>query len=326
MLVHHVGHLLRDHAGRARSLGMPRDQTARWVLAADAEINDDLGDGTLELPGEPVVPSALGFAPHRFAEEYYRALPEPTRDAEHECGSGCDSLPRPWDQPGEGLARSQSGLLRCQVAAEVLRGCRGLMPGTVPESLRRWAEQVLGSRVDWRTLLAAEVRRGLAVAAGMVDYSYARPARRASAVSDVILPSFVKPVPELAVVVDTSGSMNERLLGQALAQVEGLLRTAGPARRRLRVIPCDAAVHAVQRVGRANQVDLLGGGGTDMGRGLVAASELSPRPDVVVVLTDGLTPWPPEAPRGLRVVVGLLRARTMPTPAWARVVEIDGAA
>lgn len=38
VLVHHVGHLLRDHAGRARSIGVGREQADRWVLAADAEI------------------------------------------------------------------------------------------------------------------------------------------------------------------------------------------------------------------------------------------------------------------------------------------------
>ena len=326
MLVHHVGHLLRDHAGRARSLLVPREGTERWVLAADAEINDDLSDGSLELPGEPVTPAKLGLPPHRFAEEYYRALPEPPPGGCHDCGSGCDSSARPWDAPGEGLGRGQASLLRCQVAAEILRSSRGLAPGTVPAGLRRWAEDVLGSRVDWRTLLTAEIRRGLAAVAGMVDYSYSRPARRASAVPDVVLPTFIRRVPELAVVVDTSGSMDERLLGQALAEVEGLLRTAGPARRRLRVISCDAAAQATQRVGSVREVELVGGGGTDMGRGLATAGELRPRPDVVVVLTDGLTPWPAQAPRGLRVVIGLLRAKTMPTPAWARLVVIDDAA
>lgn len=340
MLVHHVGHLLRDHAGRARTLGVGRDQADRWVLAADAEINDDLHE-VLELPGEPVLPSSLGLDPHRFAEEYYRALPEPQPDPQGgrppggggrgpdpapDCGSGCDAVARPWDESTGGLGRDQAGLLRCQVAAEVLRSCRGLPPGTVPAGLRRWAEQVLGSRVDWRAELAAEIRRGLALTAGLVDYSFRRPARRASAVPDVVLPAFIRPVPQLAVVVDTSGSMDERLLGQALAEIEGLARMAGGTRHRLRVIPCDAAAGAVQRVSRASQVELLGGGGTDMGRGIAAASRLRPPPDVIVVLTDGLTPWPAEGPRAVRVVVGLLRGRTRPVPGWARVVEIDAAA
>ena len=74
VVVHHVGHLLRDHAGRARTLGLGREQATRWVLAADAEINDDLEGAGLEFPIAPVTPQALGFEPHRFAEEYFRAL------------------------------------------------------------------------------------------------------------------------------------------------------------------------------------------------------------------------------------------------------------
>ena len=35
-----------------------------------------------------------------------------------------------------------------------------------------------------------------------------------------------------------------------------------------------------------------------MGAGLAKAAELGPRPDLIVVLTDGYTPWPSSAPRG----------------------------
>jgi predicted metal-dependent peptidase len=211
------------------------------------------------------------------------------------------------------------------VASEVLRCCRGPLPGTVPIGLRRWAEDVLGARIDWRKVLAAEIRRGLAAVAGMVDYAYRKPSRRATAVDGVILPGFVRPVPEVAVVIDTSGSMHEALLGQALGEVESLFRALGSGRRRLRVIPCDASAHGLQRVTAARQIELLGGGGTDMGAGITAAGALKPRPSVVVVLTDGYTPWPAEPPVGMTVVVGLLRESPMSPPRWARVVRIEAA-
>jgi len=41
---------------------------------------------------------------------------------------------------------------------------------------------------------------------------------------------------------------------------------------------------------RAHDVKLLGGGGTDMGAGLARAAELRPKPDIIVVLTDGTLP------------------------------------
>jgi predicted metal-dependent peptidase len=209
------------------------------------------------------------------------------------------------------------------VASEILKSCRGPQPGAVPAGLLRWAEELLGSRVDWRRVLAAEVRRGVAAVAGAVDYSYRRPSRRAAAVPDVVLPTMQRPVPEVAVVVDTSGSMTEKLLGRALSEVEAIVRTLGLAQRGLPVLVCDAAVHVVQRVAAASRLELRGGGGTNMGQGLEAAGQLKPRPSVVVVLTDGFTPWPSTAPRGLRVVIGLLRQGGRRPPDWARVVSID---
>jgi len=43
--------------------------------------------------------------------------------------------------------------------------------------------------------------------------------------------------------------------------------------------------------------------------------------DLVVVLTDGYTPWPEVPPRA-RVVVGLLGDRPIEPPPWAKVVRI----
>src|SRR5207249_3996360 len=58
VLVHHTGHLLRDHAGRAIDGGIGEDYADAWASACDAEINDDLGE--LSLPGTPITPESLG--------------------------------------------------------------------------------------------------------------------------------------------------------------------------------------------------------------------------------------------------------------------------
>jgi predicted metal-dependent peptidase len=177
-------------------------------------------------------------------------------------------------------------------------------------------------------VLAAEIRQGIASIQGKVDYTYSRPSRRASIAKDYILPSLRKPIPDVAVVIDTSGSMSERQLGQVLAEVEGLLRSVGLGKERLRVLSCDADVHNVHRVSSARKVSLLGGGGTNMGAGIDAAMSLRPRPQVVVVLTDGYTPWPESPPKGAKVIVGLIEGSTdaWPPPSWARVVRIEEAA
>jgi len=330
VLVHHVCHLLRAHAQRAAPAGVTPDQAPLWVRCADAEINDDLVPAGLEMPGEPVLPRHLGAETGLLAEQYYaaaRGRNYPFRPSDGtpsgqilDCGSGADGCQRPWDSAGgPPLAPWQAQLLVRQVAQDCVR--HGREAGDVPAGLLRWAGELLQPAVDWRKALAAELRRAVADTAGAVDYSYRRPSRRASVAGSVVLPALRRPVPDIAVVCDTSGSMTEELLAVALAEVEGLLRAVGLTRQ-LRVLACDTAVGPTRRVSSARQVELVGGGGTDMGVGIAAAAGLRPRPAITVVLTDGFTPWPDQPPRGMRVVVGLLGDDAPEAPSWARAVRV----
>ena len=332
VLIHHVCHLLRAHAERARALGIRPEDGAAWTRAADAEINDDLVPAGLELPGDPVLPHHLGAEAGGLAEQYFRAAADGSPERGNDCGSGADGHPRPGDgppgAPGSGpeeprLPRWQADLLRRLVASECLR--HGQEAGTVPAGLLRWARETLTPVVDWRRLLAAELRRAVADRAGAADYSYRRPSRRAAVTGDVVLPALRRPVPEIAVVCDTSGSMTDELLAMVLAEVEGLLRSLG-ASRQLRVLACDAAAGPAQRVSSARHVELAGGGGTNMGAGIAAAALLRPRPAITVVLTDGYTPWPGRPPKGMLVVVALLGDAARDAPGWARTVRVPASA
>jgi predicted metal-dependent peptidase len=213
------------------------------------------------------------------------------------------------------------------IRREVARAVVGRADADTPAGLRRWAERLLRSRTDWRRVLAAEVRRGLAWTAGAVDYDSSRPSRRQSVLGPVALPALGRPVPHLAVIVDTSASMRDDDLARALAEVDAVIRATGVTSAGLPVLACDAQVHVVRRVASARHVRLEGGGGTDMGAGIDAARALRPRPQLLVVLTDGYTPWPDAPPRRTRVVVGLIgddgETPVPPPPAWARTVQIE---
>jgi predicted metal-dependent peptidase len=325
LVIHLCGHVVRSHGDRATAAGVKRDiDRARWTRCADAEINDDL---PTELISEsaPDTPERLGFAPGKLAEDYY----EPTMDGfrEWDCGSGADGDPRPGeDDTGRGIGPQARKMLALQVALEI-QSQEAREPGSVPGGWRRWAELMLPSKVDWRRMLAAEVRRAVARAAGQVDYSYRRPARRADLTPELVLPAMHRPLPEIAIVCDTSNSMHDELLGRALAEIEAVLKKTGLRNRQARVLAVDTTVQAVQRASSALQLELAGGGGTDMGAGIDAAAALTPRPSVVIVLTDGFTPWPERPPRGIPVIVGLLEQRSAhgswPAPDWARVIHIE---
>jgi predicted metal-dependent peptidase len=125
----------------------------------------------------------------------------------------------------------------------------------------------------------------------------------------------------VAVVVDTSGSMSEALLTAALTEVGGVLRAVGIGGNRVTVLSCDADVHAVRAVADVGEVELIGGGGTDMRVGIEEA--LRGRPQIVIVLTDGYTPWPGQPLETTKVIAGLLGSRAPRPPAWIDTLVID---
>ena len=328
-LVHLCAHVLRDHAGRADAMGLgDTAELHHWVDAADAEIADDVPPG-LDRVTAGAEPADLATPVGRLAEEYYRQG-SVREGAEVDCGSGAHGRPAIGEPPSDpdeqderrrGVSPSDQDLIRRRVAADI----DAAGAGEVADGLRRWAEEQLGPRVDWQAELAAVLRRAVASVAGAVDYSYARPSRRASTSAEVVLPSMRRPAVEVAVVCDTSASVDDELLGAAVAEIDGLLRAVGT--RSVRVLACDDAVRATTRVVATDDLVLIGGGGTDLGVGLRAAADHRPAPQLVVVLTDGYTPWPDDAPRAA-VIVGLLATdEPIPPPeqpAWATVVAIDG--
>jgi predicted metal-dependent peptidase len=195
--------------------------------------------------------------------------------------------------------------------------------GTRPGEWSRWVQRVLDPVVPWQQILAAAVRRGIGWTHGHTDYTYTKISRRQAGAGRIVLPALRRPVPEVAVVVDTSGSIDDGLLSQALGEVDGILTAQAIPDGSVTVLAVDAAVHHVERVRAARDVKLGGGGGTDMGIGITAALALKPRPSVVIVLTDGYTPWPSVVPPAAVIVVLIGRARSdlPPTPEWAQRIE-----
>jgi predicted metal-dependent peptidase len=327
--LHEVAHLLREHHARSRRLfeqsgadvaagrpplldpDHPERERLRLNLAMDCEINDELCVGldrkdvrlpkgavsqrTLNIPIEFLFEQYL----HRISADYSAGL-----FAWVDCGSGAHDGQPPWELDGTGahpLSPGQAAAVRYRVAEQIHRS-----QGEVPLGWKRWADEITEPKQDWRRLLHAALRNSVAQASGAVDYTYQRPGRRGAALAGtVVLPSLRKPLPTIAIVIDTSGSVADAELGVALSETAGILKAVGKGGNRISVYSCDADVHTAQGVCDAAQITLVGGGGTDLRHGIARAQAVRPRPDVTVVLTDGHTPWPEQRPSG-RVIVGLL--------------------
>ncbi|MGC5021229.1 DUF2201 family putative metallopeptidase [Micromonospora sp. DT47] len=337
--VHEVSHLLRDHHGRGDRVARERCLTGpgerlRMNIAADCEINDDIyGDG-LARPDGAVDPGLLGLPEGELMEDYLRQFrlgPYTQGLVWLDCGSGADGLEREWDLGPDG-AHGLSAQERDAVRFRVAHGITG-RPGDAPKGWQRWAEQAFHPPQPWRQLLGAAVRSAASSSGAGQDYTYGRPSRRSASLPGIVLPSLRRRPPRVSVVVDTSGSVSDAELGSALLEVAAISRAVGGRRDLVTVLSCDAAAQVVHPLCRAEGIPLVGGGGTDLREGFAAALRARPRPDVVVALTDGQTPWP-ASPPPCRTVVGLFPRqprgswadeddhRPEPPPSWAQVVVI----
>ena len=246
-----------------------------------------------------------------------------------DCGSAADGVARDYEVEGDkvdpGVDAERGDLIRQQVAVEIKNHVRNR--GRVPAGYERWAKELLEPVVDWRRELASLVRRTYAQVAGLRDYTYQRPSRRQPAMKsrgqDIILPAMRQPnPPKASLVIDTSGSMSDDMLSWALSEARGVLRSLGSSGRQVRVISCDASATS-QRVTNISHVELKGGGGTDMRVGITEAMNSRDKPDVVILITDGFTPYPDEPLKGATLIVALTdEAASKNVPDWARKVLI----
>ncbi len=337
LLWHELEHLLRQHLERGDPLELLDTREQRlWNIVADCAINDDAKSAGLALPPGGLYPQDFGLEPGGYEEQYFWKLKggfknkssQRTNDVEprvkgmthtHASARERQTWELPEDHPEYAALRpGDLDKLRREVAWAALEHHR--RRGDLPLGVLRWAQQVGDPTVPWHRLLGHYVRQGVRLGTGHTRASYERPHRRQGIYKDVVLPGSYGLKPHVAVVLDTSGSVDEAMLGQTLAEVNSILQRA---KAEVTVLCVDAAVYAAQRIRRAQQLRLRGGGGTDMRLGIQAALQLRPRPDAVVVLTDGYTPWP-DKPPALPVIAGIFGKDAPTVPEYVRCVRIEG--
>jgi predicted metal-dependent peptidase len=312
VLIHEVSHLLRDHEARKFAAAVKNETL--WNTAADCEINDDLFAEGLPLPHDPPCPEKYGLQTGENAETYYRHLLKPTQSenpaqsverspSAHDCGSGAHGGWRPWELPADdgrpggvpGVDPVKAELVRRDVAQRILD--RSGDAGDVPLGWRRWANTIMTPRVDYMATIRHAVRKALRDSTlGRYDRTYRRPHRRQAAYGEFIMSSFYQPRPRPGFLIDTSGSMQDTQLARAVAELGGLTRQLGYGAEVV-VACCDVAVHDVRKVFTSAQVELYGGGGTDIDAGLRWFIDRKSGPiDLLVIVSDCHTAWPEETP------------------------------
>lgn len=150
-------------------------------------------------------------------------------------------------------------------------------------------DQLTPSRVPWARLFSSILSRTSSnIIQGKADYSYRRVNRRMIASSKYIFPGLVAYQPKALIGVDTSGSMQDEDFLYTLSEVDTLARGVfrGDA---LELFTVDTKIASIQPVKNVKELDLIGGGGTDMTAAWEYVLNLPnhKKPDIFILATDG---------------------------------------
>lgn len=314
MVLHEALHCVSKHSARFEALGRENTSHEIWNLSGDANINQMLDDAKMPWGEfEPVRYESLakyGVKSGMTTELTFFTMVKyfednPLKNPDHsDCGGVTGGSARGYEIPksdmdNPSIKNDQQDVIRDRVAQDVIKHAREKGVGSVPGELLRWANELLNPQINWKRELAGMMRSSLATVLGRKDYTYARPSRRQSSMAihdpEFILPSMRKPAPPtIAIIIDTSGSVQDKEITEFLSEVDGIANANGIAQG-ITVIPCDAQVGEIQKIRSISgiaDIKLSGGGGTDLRVGIAAAESLKPQPKIVIVLTDGYTPWP----------------------------------
>lgn len=358
-IVHEVHHVMRQHFVRGEHV----DDPALFGLAADLSINPDLRDEGWKLANASstrpaVYPKDLGLPEKLTAEEYYNLLrqqkedekkkdegdgdgdgdqpggkkPPPKGVAQGKCGGICGgpqnaALEKQLDgTPELGRDKAEIQSIGKRVANDIKQHVAAKGRGSIPSNLIDWVDTFDEEmHVRWQDELAHILRDTSGrLQSGGDDFSLSRPSKR-SFMRGILRPGMVEHLPEVAIIRDTSGSMGAQQLMDATRESFYIMAALGIDE----VWFADADTQVAtpwRRVGAQFFRDLReahGRGGTDFRQGIESALQLSPKPDLIVYVTDGDGTTTAMPPPDVAVVWAIVPSHYNMAPAnWGHCVLI----
>jgi len=269
-------HMLRRNERHAR----------KWNVAADYVINLALKKSNFILPHTELLDDQYdGMS----TEEVYALLPDDIEDGNEspfgiilldgDDPGGCGGVE---DHPSVGDG-SASGKFQADIEIAVQQAAEAAKAmGKLPGHLQTLIEKALAPKVDWKMTLARFLRSN-----NKSDFTWIRPNRRFIA-SGKYLPSLHTPcLEEIAVAVDTSGSVGDDELEQFTGEITSILHDTNP--ERIHFLQCDTEVRADKEYTRESlplKITYEGRGGTAFKPVIDYINEKHPGVSALVYLTD----------------------------------------
>ncbi len=191
---------------------------------------------------------------------------------------------------------------------------QAMQAGRLGGELKRMIDHLLQPQLPWRMLLARYMN-----ALSRHDYSWSRPSRREG---DHILPSLRSQRIDLAVAVDTSGSIKDAEMQEFIDEIDAL---KAQVQAQVTLLPCDSRLapgapfrfEPWERFQRPH--DLTGGGGTDFRPVFQWVEDQGLSPDLLVYFTDAQGAFPEREP--IYPVIWLVKGRA--EVPWGQRVQLN---
>lgn len=290
---HEVLHVVYDHLSRRQN----RDPVLSNI-AADYCVNLDLVEQRI---GERInkVPILLNneFKGMSFEEVYDHLFQNAKKINIKDLAKNLlDEHLEPDDGDGDGEDSDKDGKpkisakelreIRDEVKDAILQAAQACGADNLPNGVKRLIRDLTESVIDWRELLLQQIQTVI-----KSDYTWAKPSRRGWHLDAVLPGTMPGTTIDVAVAIDTSGSIGENELKIFLSEIKGIMDSYDEYR--ITVWSFDTSVYNRQEFSTDNMQSILdyvpaGGGGTDFMANWEYMKAEGIEPKKLIVFTDGM--------------------------------------
>jgi len=285
---HEVGHCVWQHFLRR---GDRRRDV--WNMAGDFVINQILVDERIgaQIKAVPILLDSKyrGMA----SEEVYDDLManavkvQATLDI-HMDGDGSEEGEGKGKSFGEPLTEEEKKALSDELKEAVLQAAQASGAGNVPKGFQRLINDITAPKMSWRDVLKIQLNSII-----KNDYSFMRPNRKGWHIGAVLPGMLPGDEVNIAVAIDTSGSISESMLKDFLGEVAGIMDQFDAYT--VRIFQFDTSVYGEEIFtsdlnGDIRTYEIRGGGGTDFEVIFTHLKKEDVTPNQLIVFTDG-EPW-----------------------------------
>ncbi len=291
------------HCGLSHFARREHRDLKRWDVACDHAVNQLLAADNLEPP-----PAALFDEKYKglSAEEIYpciepdnneepmdQHLYDPQVNDKDTSGNNTDSELNNDNNPPHPLSNAERDSLDTKWQQRLAGAAQqAAQAGKLSDSMAQMLQRLLQPAIPWRSMLSRFMS-----SAARIDYNLTRPSQRRE--GDAILPSLHTRHIDVAVAIDTSGSIRQEELDTFLTELNAI---KGSMNARITLLACDAMLDEncpwvfepwdPMKLPPA----MRGGGGTDFNPVFDWLASNIMRPDLLIYFTDAKGKYPATPP------------------------------